>query len=156
VVIYPKDLTQLEAVLSTGDPNIDGEDGHPIAYSAILQAAQSFERPQLFLRDDHEQITSDPVMSEKVPGWMNTAEKVATVNRQRVLENGPDVMRSDDEDALEDVKPDEEKGMYTAGMDPTKGPVMLSQAQVAAQNAASKAPPRSQTPVSGSSDDDDL
>jgi hypothetical protein len=43
-------------------------------------------------------------------------------------------------------------------MDPEKGPVKLTQAQVAAQKAAaqvSKAPPRSQTPVSGSSDDDD-
>jgi hypothetical protein len=155
VVIYPKDLSQLETVLSTGNPNIDSEDGHPIAYSAILQAAQSYERPPLFLREDHEQITSDPVMTEKVPGWMNTAAKVATGNRRRVLENGPDVMNSDDEDALEDVKPDEEKGMYTAGMDPEKGPVKLAQAQAAAQRAAAKAPPRPQTPSSGSSDDDD-
>jgi hypothetical protein len=86
-VIYPKELSQLEVVLSTGDPNIDSEDGHPIAYSAILQAAQSYERPPLFLKEDHEQITSDPVMAEKVPGWMNTAAKVATGNRRRVLED---------------------------------------------------------------------
>jgi hypothetical protein len=79
-----------------------------------------------------------------------------------------------DEDAIEDVKPDEELNMYTAGMDPTKGPVMLSARQVAAQKAAAaamaqlhasqaaasqrqapeKAPPRSQTPVNDSSDDD--
>jgi hypothetical protein len=31
VVTYQKELSQLEAVLSTGDPNIDSEDGHPIA-----------------------------------------------------------------------------------------------------------------------------
>jgi hypothetical protein len=88
--------------LSTGDPNVDSEDGHPIAYSAILQAAQSYERPPLFLREDHEQITSDPVMAEN-------------------------------------------------------GPVMLTQAQVAAQKAGAqkRAPPRSQSPVGGSSDDDD-
>jgi hypothetical protein len=45
--------------------------------------------------------------------------------------------------------------MYTKGMDPQKGPVKLTQAQVAAQNAAARTIPRSQTPVSGSSDDDD-
>jgi hypothetical protein len=36
VVIYPKDLVQLDAVLSTGDPNVDSESGHPIAYERIL------------------------------------------------------------------------------------------------------------------------
>jgi hypothetical protein len=151
--------------LSTGDPNIDSEDGHPIAYSVILQAAQSYERPPFFLKEYHEQITSDPVMSEKVPGWMNIAAKVATGNRRRVLEDGPDVMNSDDEDAIEDVKPDEEKGMYTAEMDPRRGPQVLYQAQAAALRAAAQAPtrsqslanvpPRSQTPAGGSSDDDD-
>jgi hypothetical protein len=166
VVIYPKELSQLEAVSSTGDPNVDSEDGHPIAYTAILQAAQSYEKPPLFLKEDHEQITRDPVWSEKVPEWMNTASKVETGNRRRVLENGPDVMKSEDDDALEDVKPDEETGMYTAGMDPKKGPIMLTPAQVAAQKAAAAAtaPPRSKTPDSpppcsqtsapGSSDDD--
>jgi hypothetical protein len=102
VVIYPKDLPQLEAVLSTGYPNIDSEDGYPIAYAAILQAAQSHERPPLFLREDSEQITSDPAMAEKVPGWMNTAAQVATGNRRRVLEDGPDKMNSDEEDAIKE------------------------------------------------------
>jgi hypothetical protein len=155
LVISPKELSQLEAVLSTGDPNVDSKHGHPIAYSAILQAAQSYERPPLFLREDHEQITSDPVMSERVPGWMNTAAKVATGNRRRVLEDGPDVMNSDEEDAFKDEHGDVLEGMYTAGMDPLTGPVKLTQAQVAAQKAAALALPRSQTPVSGSSDDDD-
>jgi hypothetical protein len=63
---------------------------------------------------------------------------------------------------------DVEENMYTAGMDPKKGPVMLSHRQVAQhkavaaaqrelarQQAPRKAPPRSQTPVDGSSDDDD-
>jgi hypothetical protein len=88
----------------------------------------------VFLKEDNPAITSHPQMSELVPGWMNTASKVATGNRQRVLEDGRDVMNSDDEDALEDVKPDEEQNMYTAGMDPTKGPVKLSPRRVAAQN----------------------
>jgi hypothetical protein len=136
VVIDPKELSQLEAVLSTGDPNVDSEDGNPISHSAVLQAAQSYERPPLFLREDHEQITSDPIMAEKVPGWMSTAAKVATGNRRRVLEDGPDVMNSDEEDALKEEHGDELEGMYTAGMDPEKGPVKLTQAQVLAQKDA--------------------
>jgi hypothetical protein len=163
--VYPKEMTKLEQVLETRDLSIDTEDGHSIAYIAILQASQGFENPPVFMKEDHPAITSDPQLAKLVPGWMNTAAKVASGNRRRVLENGRDVMNSDDEDAIEDVKPDEELNMYTAGMDPTKGPVLLSQRQVAAQKggaaalaqqqAAEKAPPRSQTSVSGSSDDDD-
>jgi hypothetical protein len=58
---------------------------------------------------------------------MNIAAQVATGNRKMVLEDGPDKMNSDDDDALEDVKPDEEKGMCTPEMDPKQGPVKLSQ-----------------------------
>jgi hypothetical protein len=65
------------------------------------------------------------------------------------------VMNSDEEDALKEEHGDELEGMYTAGMDREKGPMKLTQTQVAAQKAAAKALPRSQTPVSGSSDDDD-
>jgi hypothetical protein len=60
-----------------------------------------------------------------------------------------------------DMKPDVLENMYTAEMDPGKGPIKLTQSQVAAQKAAahalkaSKSPPRAQTPVTGSSDDDD-
>jgi hypothetical protein len=78
-----------------------------------------------------------------------------------VLEDGPDKMNSDDDDALEDERGEVLTGMYTPGMDPKKGPAMLSQAQVAAQKATGhtlktlKAPPRSQSPVGGSSDEDD-
>jgi hypothetical protein len=96
--------------------------------------------------------------ADMVPVWMNIAAQVATGNRRMVLENGPDKMNSDDDDALEDVKPDEEKGMYTAEMDPRNGPIKLTQAQVAFQMAAGQAlkamklPPRSQSPVGGSSD----
>jgi hypothetical protein len=84
---------------------------------------------------------------------MNKAAKVATGNRRRVLEDGPGTMQSSDEDAIEDVKPDEEKDMFAPGctsLDQAK----ITQEQAAAQKAAAKAPPRSQTPV-GSSDDDD-
>jgi predicted RNase H-like HicB family nuclease len=157
VVIYPKDLSQLDAVLSTGDPSIDSEDGQTIAYAAILQEAQSYERPPLFLREDSEQITSDPIMAEKELGWMNTAAHVATGNRRRVLEDGPGKMNSDDEDATKEEHGDELTGVYTQGS--TLESAKMTQAQVAAQKAAAEAqkriPPGSQSPVGGSSDDDD-
>jgi hypothetical protein len=162
-VIYPKEISQLETVLSTGDPNIDPEDGHPIAYTKLLQASQSFEHPPIFLKEDSEQITQDPVMAEKVPVWMTTAAQVATGNRKMVLEDGPDVMNSDDDDALEEEHGDKLTGVYTPGMDPKKGPVVLTQEQAAFQRAAAQAlkaqaqkvPPRSQSPIGGSSDEDD-
>jgi hypothetical protein len=148
VVIYPKEMTQLEAVLSTGDPSIDSVDGRPIAYTPV------------FLKEDSPQVTTSE-NADKVPVWMNIAAQVAIGNRRMVLEDGPDVMNSDDDDAIEDVKPDEEKGMYTAEMDPEKGPVKLSQAQVATEKAAAhamkplRAPPRSQSPIGWSSDEDE-
>jgi hypothetical protein len=54
---------------------------------------------------------------------MNAEHRAATGSSQRVFEDGRDIMNSDDEDAIEDVKPDEELNIYTAGMDPSKGPV---------------------------------
>jgi hypothetical protein len=148
----------LDAVLSSSDPTIDSEDGHPIAYTAILQAAQSYEHRPIFLREDSEQITSDPVMAEKVPKWMNTAAQVATGNRARVLEDGPDKMNSDEEDAGKEEHGDDLKGVYAPGCS-SLDQARMTQAQVAAQKAAAQAqkrvPPHSQSPVGGSSDDDD-
>jgi hypothetical protein len=160
VIIYPKEMTQLEQVLSTGDPNIDSVNGHPIAYANILQAAQNYEHPPIFLKEDSEQVINSE-NADKVPLWMNTAAQMATGNRKMVLEDGPDKMNSDDDDALEDVKPDEEKGMYTPESDPKQGPVKLTQAQAAYQRAAAHAvkasivPPQSQPPAHRSSYDDE-
>jgi hypothetical protein len=86
---------------------------------------------------------------------MNTAAKVAIGNRRRVLEDGSDVMNSNEGDALKEEHGEVLEGMYTPWMDPEKGREKLTQAQVAAQKAAAQAIQRSQTPVSGSSDDDD-
>jgi hypothetical protein len=103
VVIYPKELTNLEQVLVTGDPNVDPEDGHPIAYQRVLAAAAEFERPPVFLKEDCESIRSDPKKADLVPQWMCLAERVATGSRPRVLEDGPDTLNSD-EDSDKDVE----------------------------------------------------
>jgi hypothetical protein len=112
------------------------------------------------VREDSEVTSSDPFLAGKVPTWMAISQQVAVGNRRRTLKNGPDVMSSSEEDD-EKMKPDELTDMYTSEMDPKAGPVKLTQSQVAAQKAAAvamknaKVPPRSQSPMPGSSDDDD-
>jgi hypothetical protein len=66
VVVYPKEMTQMEQVLSTGDPNIYSVDGHPIAYTQILLASQSYEHPPIFLKEDSPQVTTSE-NADKVP-----------------------------------------------------------------------------------------
>jgi hypothetical protein len=74
VVVFPKEIPQLEVVLASKDSSIDPVDGHPVAYETILQESQKFENPPVFLKEDSDQITSDPVMSEKVPEWMEIVD----------------------------------------------------------------------------------
>jgi hypothetical protein len=145
VVIYPKEVSQLEAVLSAGDPNIDSADGHPIAHNSILQTCQLYENPPVFLSEEKARTVDDPFIAENVTEWMAATKQVATGSRRRVLENGEDKMSSTDEDDP-NMKPDVLTGMYTEGMDPEKGQVKLSQSQIAAQKAAAQAPAAQSTP----------
>jgi hypothetical protein len=148
VVIYPKDLVQLDAVLSTGDPNVNPESGHPIAYQKILEHAHTFENPPISVKEDAASIAADPKMSEMVPIWMCTAERIATGNRRRVPEDGPDTWNSDDE-AEKDVEPDVEHGAYTAEMDPKLGPKTISAQEAARQRAVANALKASLASTSG-------
>jgi hypothetical protein len=138
VVIYPKEVSQLEAVLSAGEPNIDNADGHPIAYNAILQTCQLYENPPVFLSEEKARTVDDPFIAENVTEWMAATKQVATGSRRRVLENGEDTMDSGDEDDP-NMMPDEEKGMYPAEMDPKLGPAKLSRTQAARQRAVAQA-----------------
>jgi hypothetical protein len=164
VVIYPKELSQLDQVLSSENPDIDSEDGHPIAYATIIQAVHSYENRPLILREDHEQITSDPVKSMEVSKWMNTVARVAIGSRRRVLENGPDVMHSDDGDAMKEDRGDVLTGMYAPGcaslsqakLSPEQAAAQRAQASSGPSEPAPKEPPRSQSPARQSSDDDEL
>jgi hypothetical protein len=130
-------MAQLEQVLSTADPSTDSVDGHPIAYTHLMQAAQSFKHPPIFLKEDSKLVIKSE-NADKVPVWMNIAAQVATGNRRRVLEDGPDKMNSDDDDALEEEHGDKLTGMYTPEMDPKKGPVNLTEQEAARQRAASQ------------------
>jgi hypothetical protein len=138
VVIYPKEVSQLEEVLSAGDPNIDSADGHSVAYEIILQKSQEFANPPIFLNEENARSVDDPYIAQNVSEWMAVTKQLATGNRRCVLEDGADKMNSSDEDDP-DMKPDVLTGMYTSEMDPEKGPIQLSQSQVAAQKAAAHA-----------------
>jgi hypothetical protein len=136
VVVYPKELSHLDSVLSSGDPSLDTD--HEIAYQSILEHARTFEVPPVFLKEDAECIAYDPVMSIKVPSRMCLAERIATGGRKRVPEDGPDTWNSDDESQT-DVEADKELNMYAPGMDPLKGPQRLTQHQVAQLRAQAHA-----------------
>jgi hypothetical protein len=168
VIIYPKDLTGLPQVLATRNVVVPDEEDHSELYAAILQASDSFESPPIFLREDCEQITSDPVWSVEVPKWMITAARVATGSRRQVLENGPDVMNSGDEDAVKEEHGEELTGMYAPGR-ASLDQARLTEEQAQEQRAAASSqatpqassqepriPPRSQSPAYDSSDDDTL
>jgi hypothetical protein len=138
VIIYPKDLPQLDEFLATCDRNVDPEDGHPMAYETILRDSAKYETTPLFLREDSNPVTSDPILAAKVPEWLAISRQVATGNRRRVLENGIDVADSSDEDDPK-MKPDELTGMYTKEMNPEAGPKVLSKSDAASQRAAGRA-----------------
>jgi hypothetical protein len=159
VVVYPKELSHLSTIITSGDLSVDAE--HVIAYQAILEHAQEFEIPPTFVKEDADEIISHPEMSEKVPAWMCLAERIATGSRKRVTEDGPDTWHSDDESKT-DVEADKEANMYTPEMDPKLGPQKLTQHQAALQRAAaavaqSRASSRasSQAPTSAFSTDVD-
>jgi hypothetical protein len=109
-----------------------------MAYETILQESGKYEATPLFLREDSNPITADPILAAKVPEWLAISRQVATGNRRRVLENGIDVMDSSDEDDPK-MKPDKLTGMYTAEMDPKAGPKVLTPTEVAFQKAAGRA-----------------
>jgi hypothetical protein len=135
VVVYPKELSHLDTVLVSGDPSVDGD--HVIAYQAILEHAQTFEIPPVFIKEDAESIAAHPEMSLKVPSWMCIAERIATGSRKRVTEDGPDTWHSDDESQT-DIGADKEANMYTSEMDPALGPQKLSMHEAARLRAAAK------------------
>jgi hypothetical protein len=138
VVIFPKELVQLEAFLATSDPSVDPEDGHPLAYEAILRESAKYETPPLFVKEDSDFVANDLILSANMPEWLAISRQVATGGRRRVLEDGNDVMSSSDEDDPL-MKPDKERKMYTPGMDPKAGPIHLSSVQAMTQRFIGKA-----------------
>jgi hypothetical protein len=158
IIIYPEHLTQMDEYLASGNPD-DGQDaGHEIAFNTILQEQAKYESTPIIVNESSTFVTADPILSQCVPGWMSIAEQIATGSRHRTLEDGRDVLNSDDADD-EDMKPDELTDMYTAEMlgpdgKPKMGLPKLSPAEANRQRAAAKAAKASKaSPASQSATD---
>jgi hypothetical protein len=116
------------------------------------------------MREDCDQLTSHPVWSTKIAQWMITAARVATGGRRRVLEDGPDVMNSDDEDAKKEEHGEELTGMYGQGCT-SLDQARMSEQQAQMQRAAasftsslalfSSEPERKATPLASPVNSDD-
>jgi hypothetical protein len=116
VVFYPQEITGLSQVLTSRNVTVDDDlEDNSELYEAILNESDQFECPPLFMREDCDELTSHPVWALKIGQWMITAARVATGSRPRVLEDGPDVMNSDDEDSKKDEHGEELTGMYANG-----------------------------------------
>jgi hypothetical protein len=148
VVIYPAEMPQLEEAMNEFSQNpAELEDGSHIAYSKILEKCAEYETSPRFYGEDSDEIRSNPELAAAVPLWMNVAAQVSVGSRDLVLENGPDVMNSSDEESPTEEHGEKLEGMYVGGI---KAPVLLSQSEVARQKAAATALkrvlPRSQSP----------
>jgi hypothetical protein len=77
IIIYPRELTQLDEFLTTCDPNVDPEDGHPLAYQTILQEQEKYEITPLLINESSNHIASDPFLSENVSIWMSKSRQIA-------------------------------------------------------------------------------
>jgi hypothetical protein len=133
MVIYPAEMPLLEEALTEFSRNpSEQEDGSHIAYSKILEKCAEYESPPRFFREDSSEILNDPELATSVPIWMNTAAQVSVGSRNLVLENGPDVMNSSDEDSSTEEHGDQPTGMYVGDF---KAPVLLTQSEVARQKA---------------------
>jgi hypothetical protein len=142
IVIYPEHLTQMDEFLTTCDPNGDQEGGHSLAYNTILQEQAKYENTPIIVNESSEFVTANPILSQLVPDWMSKAEQIATGCRHRTLEDGRDVMNSDEEDD-ENMVPDTYEGAYTAEMLDVEGklkmgPVKLSSAEANRQRLVAR------------------
>jgi hypothetical protein len=130
-------MPQLEEALSDFSQNPpEAEDGSHIALSKILEKSAEYASPPSFYREDSSEILNDPELDASAPVWLSTAAQVSVGSRDFVLENGPDVMNSSDEDSPKEEHGEVLTGMYTAGLE---APVLLSQSEVARQKAAAEA-----------------
>jgi hypothetical protein len=136
IIFYPADRPLLEEEMSEFLKNpSDLEEGKHIAYSLIAEKCADFETSPQFYRSDSDFAQSDPILASSVPHILSTAAQVSVGSRNFVLEEGPDIVNSSDEDSPEEEHGEKLEGMYTSGL---KAPVVLSQSDVAPQRAAAE------------------
>jgi hypothetical protein len=138
IVICPADISPIEEALSDFSQNpSEAEDGSHIALSKILEHAAEYASPPRFLREDSSEIQNDPELAAAAPIGLSTAAQVSVGSRDYVLENGPDVMNSSDEDSPQEERGEVLTGMYTSGL---SAPVLLFRSEVAHQSRSQSVP----------------
>jgi hypothetical protein len=136
MIFYPRDMPQIAEELDEYLKNpSELEDGKHIAYSVIVEKAADYADIPKFYCEDCEMVQNDSVLSAAIPQLLNTAAQVSVGSRDFVLEIGPDVMNSSDEDLPYEEYGEELTRVYTSGL---KAPVVLSQSEVARQRAAAE------------------
>jgi hypothetical protein len=93
-------LVHLQSVLTSGDPHLDTENGHELAYQKILLACGKYAECPRFFRSDS--LDFGDIDAANVPKWMNMAEQVSVGGRKQVLEDGADVCNSESDSGHED------------------------------------------------------
>jgi hypothetical protein len=133
MAIYPAEMPLLEEAMNEFSQNpSEQEDGNHIAFSKILEKCAEYETSPRSFREDSSEILNDPELAAAVPIWMNTAAPISVGSRDLVLENGPDVSNSSDEDSPTEEHGDKLTGVYVGDL---KAPVILSQSEAARQKA---------------------
>jgi hypothetical protein len=105
-------LTHLQSVLASGDPGLDTENGHDLAYQRILSACTKYADPPRFFPSDSQEFGGLDI-AVSVPLWMHMAAQVSVGGRKQVLEDGADVCNSESDSDHEDGG-DELTGAYLA------------------------------------------
>jgi hypothetical protein len=96
VIVYPTELDQLQAVLSTDRSTWNNSDGQGEACERIVSGMDQFEHPPMFFSSNQEELKQQ-MNTENIDEWMTTASHIATESRRQVIEDGPDVMNSDND-----------------------------------------------------------
>jgi hypothetical protein len=134
IIVYPSDMPSIDEDLSDFSQNpSEAEDGSHIAFAKIIEHSVGYTSPPRFLREDCSEIQNDPELAAAVPLGLSIAAQVSVGSRDYVLETGPDVMNSSDEDSPQEERGEAVEWMYTGDL---KAPVLLSQSDAARQRAA--------------------
>jgi hypothetical protein len=133
MILYPDDMPPIaEEVAAFISHPSELEDNKHLAYEQIGESMAEFVVPPTLCRSDSEIVQGDPVFAAAAPELLTLAAQVSVGSRSLVLENGPEVMNSSDEDSPNEEHGYKLTGMYTNNL---KAPVYLSQSQVAQQKA---------------------
>jgi hypothetical protein len=99
IIVYPADMPSTYEALSDFSQNSsESDDGSHIAFAKILEHSAGYASSPRFLREDCSEIQNDPELAAAVPVGLAIASQASVGGRDYVLESGPGVMNSSDED----------------------------------------------------------